>query len=118
MRAVNLIPTEARRAGPGVQSGGLGPGFAVLGLLGVALLLVTVYVLTSNTISDRKVKLAAPAGRGHPGAGGGQPAGALRHLHPARPGARGHRHPDRADAASTGTPRWRTSPAWCRRMRR
>jgi Tfp pilus assembly protein PilN len=58
MRAVNLIPTDARKAGPGIQSGGLGPGFAVLGLLGVALLLVTLYVLTSNNISDRKVKLA------------------------------------------------------------
>jgi Tfp pilus assembly protein PilN len=58
MRAVNLIPAEARKAGPGIQSGGLGPGFAVLGLLGLALLLVTIYVLTSNTISDRKVQLA------------------------------------------------------------
>ena len=59
MRAVNLIPAETRKAGRGIQPGGLGPGFGVLGLLGVALLLVTLYVLTSNTISDRKVKLAA-----------------------------------------------------------
>ena len=63
MRAVNLIPAETRKAGPGIQPGGLGPGFGVLGLLGVALLLVTLYVLTSNTISDRKVQLAALQGQ-------------------------------------------------------
>ena len=39
-------------------SGGLGPGYAVIGLLGVAVLFVSVYVLTSNTISDRQSKLA------------------------------------------------------------
>ena len=63
MRAVNLIPQEVRKAGPGIQSGGLGPGFAVLGLLAVALLLMTIYVLTSNTISDRKVQLTALQGQ-------------------------------------------------------
>jgi len=57
LRAVNLIPADARRGGVG--AGALrGPGYIVLGVLGVALVLVTIYVLSNNTISERKVKLA------------------------------------------------------------
>lgn len=58
MKAVNLIPKDARRGR--VRTGGLGfsPSYGVLGLLVVALALVVIYVLTSNTISDRKAKLA------------------------------------------------------------
>jgi Tfp pilus assembly protein PilN len=37
---------------------GLGPGTAVIGILGAAVLFVSIYVLTSNTISDRQAKLA------------------------------------------------------------
>ncbi len=58
MKAVNLIPGDARPNSGVKVSGGLGPGYAVIGLLGVAVLLVSVYVLTSNTISDRQSKLA------------------------------------------------------------
>jgi Tfp pilus assembly protein PilN len=58
MKAVNLIPGDARRSSGVKVSGGLGPGYAVIGLLGVAVLFVSVYVLTSNTISDRQSKLA------------------------------------------------------------
>ena len=60
MRAVNLIPTDARRGGRtvgGRPSGG--PAYAVLGLLAAAVLLVTIYVLTTNTISDRQAKIAS-----------------------------------------------------------
>jgi Tfp pilus assembly protein PilN len=59
MKAVNLIPTESRRA-TGVQaSWKVGPGYAALALLAVAVVLVTVYVLTSNSISSRKADLAS-----------------------------------------------------------
>jgi Tfp pilus assembly protein PilN len=58
VKAVNLIPGDARRSSGVKVAGGLGPGYAVIGLLGVAVLLVSVYVLTSNTISDRQSKLA------------------------------------------------------------
>jgi Tfp pilus assembly protein PilN len=58
MRAVNLIPGDARGSSGVKVAGGLGPGYAVIALLGVAVLLVSVYVLTSNTISDRQSKLA------------------------------------------------------------
>ncbi|MGI8863025.1 MAG: hypothetical protein ACR2JH_01275 [Solirubrobacteraceae bacterium] len=58
MRAVNLIPGDARGAGGMRRSLGLGPGTAVIGVLGAAVLFVSVYVLTSNTISDRQAKLA------------------------------------------------------------
>jgi Tfp pilus assembly protein PilN len=59
VKAVNLIPADAQR-GRGVQLGSLpsGPGAIVLGILAVALALVTVYVLTANSISERKVTLA------------------------------------------------------------
>jgi Tfp pilus assembly protein PilN len=55
MRAVNLIPGDAR----GTSHTSFGPSFAVLGLLVVALALVTYYVLTSNTISSRRAQLTA-----------------------------------------------------------
>lgn len=57
MKAVNLIPTDAqRRRGPA----GLphGPAVVVVGLLGIAVLFVTIAVLTGNTITERKAKLA------------------------------------------------------------
>jgi Tfp pilus assembly protein PilN len=58
VKAVNLIPKDARR-GRGPAAGfGVSPAYAVLGLLAVVLVFVLVYVLTSNTISDRKQQLA------------------------------------------------------------
>jgi Tfp pilus assembly protein PilN len=59
MRAVNLIPPEARRGGSGASSAAQIPMYAALGLLAVAFSFVTVYVLTTNTISDRKAKLTS-----------------------------------------------------------
>jgi Tfp pilus assembly protein PilN len=58
MRAVNLIPADTRR-GRGVQSGApQGPAIVVVGLLVLGLIFVTIAVLTNNTISQRKAKLA------------------------------------------------------------
>ena len=95
MKAVNLIPGDARRNSGVKVSGGIGPGYAVIGLLGVAVLLVSVYVLTSNTISDRQSKLADAADPGHPGAGAGQPADQFRVVPKAHSGAGRNRSPDR-----------------------
>lgn len=58
MRAVNLIPGESRRGGVSPSLGQFGLAHAVLGLLAVALGLVTVYVLTANTVSSRTSQLA------------------------------------------------------------
>jgi Tfp pilus assembly protein PilN len=58
VKAVNLIPKDARR-GRGPTAGfGVSPAYVVLGLLAVVLVFVVVYVMTSNTISDRKQQLA------------------------------------------------------------
>ncbi len=57
MKAVNLIPGDNRR--PGFSTGlSLGPAYAVLGVLAVAVGLLTLYVLTNNTISKRKSEIA------------------------------------------------------------
>ena len=59
MRAVNLLPSDFKR-GRGGGPGGLGgPGYAVIGILTLALALVTFYVVTSNAVSDQKTKLAS-----------------------------------------------------------
>ncbi len=59
MRAVNLIPGDSRRTGPGRPGGTVGPVHALIGLLAVAVLFMTIYVLSGNTISERKAKLAS-----------------------------------------------------------
>jgi Tfp pilus assembly protein PilN len=60
VKAVNLIPADARRGGPGGASAlPQAPAAVLLGLLAASLGLVTVYVLTSNKISQNKVKIAA-----------------------------------------------------------
>ena len=59
MRAVNLIPSDAARGSRGPASLPAGPAYAVLALLAIALAFVSVYVLTGNTISQRKAKLAS-----------------------------------------------------------
>jgi len=58
MRAVNLIPAEARRGGAADVRSLRGPGSAVVGLLVVVLALVTLYVLASNSVSERQAQLA------------------------------------------------------------
>jgi Tfp pilus assembly protein PilN len=61
MRAVNLIPADARgRGASGAPSTGMQvPVYVLLGFLALAVALVTVYVLTNNTIGARKAKLAS-----------------------------------------------------------
>jgi Tfp pilus assembly protein PilN len=54
MRAVNLIPAEAGRAGGRSGTG----AYILLGVLGVLLVGVVAYVLTGNTITDRRAELA------------------------------------------------------------
>jgi len=57
VRAVNLIPAETRRSTLDAQSL-RGPGPAVIGLLVVAVILVTMYVLASNSISQHRAELS------------------------------------------------------------
>lgn len=59
MKAVNLIPRDARRGGVTPSLGKLGAPHAVIGLLVVALAFVTVYVLANNTVTSRKSQLAS-----------------------------------------------------------
>lgn len=56
MKAVNLIPSEQRRARP--SGNGSGGSYAVLGVLGVLLAMAVAYVLTSNTLNERETKAA------------------------------------------------------------
>jgi Tfp pilus assembly protein PilN len=58
VKAVNLIPADARKNRSGSASGLRIPTYALLGVLAAALALVTVYVLTGNTIRDRQAKLS------------------------------------------------------------
>jgi Tfp pilus assembly protein PilN len=57
MRSVNLLPKEARRGGAPSFSQ-LGAAHLLIGLLVIALSVVTFAVLESNTISSRKAELA------------------------------------------------------------
>jgi Tfp pilus assembly protein PilN len=60
MKAVNLIPADSKRGGPGGASSlPNAPAIGLLALLTVALAFVTIYVLTSNTMSSRKAKIAS-----------------------------------------------------------
>jgi Tfp pilus assembly protein PilN len=57
VKAVNLIPSDARRGRTG-SSPRLGAAHGVVALLAVAVALVTLYVLTSNTVAHRTATLA------------------------------------------------------------
>jgi Tfp pilus assembly protein PilN len=61
MRAVNLIPADSRGRGSnrGPSTGMQVPVYALLGFLAAAVALVTVYVLTNNSITARKATLAS-----------------------------------------------------------
>jgi Tfp pilus assembly protein PilN len=58
MKAVNLIPADARRGGGGAIGRSGGAVYLIIGLLAAALVVVVVTVLSTNTINDRKAKLA------------------------------------------------------------
>ena len=57
MRAINLIPRDTRR--PGAAGISFSPSYAILAVLVIAVALVTVLVLTNNTISDRQAQLVS-----------------------------------------------------------
>lgn len=57
MRAVNLIPRDARRGGVSPSLGAVGPSHLLLALLAVGVAMVTLYVLSSNTVSQRQAQL-------------------------------------------------------------
>jgi Tfp pilus assembly protein PilN len=60
VKAVNLIPSDAQRGGSGsAKSLSRSPALVPIVLLAVGLVFVTIYVLTQNTISDRKAKIAS-----------------------------------------------------------
>jgi len=56
MKAVNLIPSDQRRAK--ASGNGSGGAYAVLGVLAVLLLMAVAYVVTSNSVNDRQAKAA------------------------------------------------------------
>jgi Tfp pilus assembly protein PilN len=57
MKAVNLIPSEHRRATP--SGNGSGGAYVVLGVLAVLLLMAVAYVTTTNSVNDKTSKAAA-----------------------------------------------------------
>jgi len=58
MRAINLIPADSRGRPRSPSTGMQVPVYLLLGMLAAAVALVTVYVLTSNTITSRTATLA------------------------------------------------------------
>jgi Tfp pilus assembly protein PilN len=58
MKAVNLIPRDARRGGVTPSLGRLGASHLLIGLLVVAAAMVTLYVLSNNTVTQRKAQLS------------------------------------------------------------
>ena len=56
MRAVNLIPSEQRRAKPTGKASGA--AYIVVGVLAVFLVMAVAYVLTSNTVNENETKAA------------------------------------------------------------
>ena len=61
MRAVNLIPADSRgrSSSRGPSTGMQVPVYVLLGFLAAAVALVTMYVLTNNTITSRKAEVAS-----------------------------------------------------------
>ncbi len=61
MRAVNLIPADSRgrSSSRGPSTGMQIPVYVLLGVLAAAVALVTMYVLTNNSITSRKADLAS-----------------------------------------------------------
>ena len=57
MKAVNLIPTEHRRATP--SGNGAGGAYVVLGVLAVLLVMAVAYVMTANSANENKSKADA-----------------------------------------------------------
>jgi Tfp pilus assembly protein PilN len=62
MKAVNLIPADAKRGSRGPSASKGLPTYLLLGLLTVAVALVTLYVLASNDVSQRQAKITTLQG--------------------------------------------------------
>lgn len=58
MRAINLVPADSRGRTRSSSTGMQVPVYALLGFLAAAVALMTVYVLTNNSIASRKATLA------------------------------------------------------------
>jgi Tfp pilus assembly protein PilN len=58
VRAVNLIPADARRGGVSPSLGRLGASHVLIAILAIAVGYVSFYVLTNNKISQRQTQLA------------------------------------------------------------
>ncbi len=58
MKAVNLIPPEEQRGGAGGAGRTGGAVYVLLGVLGVFVVAIAAYVLTTNTIAERKSEVA------------------------------------------------------------
>jgi Tfp pilus assembly protein PilN len=58
MRAVNLIPADSRGRSKGPSTGMQVPVYVLLGFLAAAVALVTVFVLTNNSISSKTAQLS------------------------------------------------------------
>jgi len=58
VRAVNLIPSEARRGGVGAPSRSGGGVYVLLGVLAVLVIGAGAYVLAGNTVNQRRADLA------------------------------------------------------------
>jgi Tfp pilus assembly protein PilN len=59
MRAVNLIPEDHRRGGPGAgSSGGIG-GYVLIGVLALAVIMVSAYTLTTHSLSTKRDTVAS-----------------------------------------------------------
>ena len=58
MNAVNLIPSDLRRAGSGGGSGSAGRAYALLVALALAIALVGVWAVTVRQVKDREAQLA------------------------------------------------------------
>jgi Tfp pilus assembly protein PilN len=63
VKAVNLIPSDSRRSSSTSPRALATPAFGVIAALLVALVLVVVYVLSSNTVSDRQAQVASLQGQ-------------------------------------------------------
>lgn len=58
MKAVNLIPPEEQRGGAGGGGRSGGAVHVLLGVLGVLVIAIAAYVVTTNSIKDRKARVA------------------------------------------------------------
>jgi Tfp pilus assembly protein PilN len=58
VKAVNLIPADSRKSG-GISTASQIGSYGLFGVLAVALLMVTLYVLASNSVSSRQAQLTS-----------------------------------------------------------